>query len=148
MRLPPQILRLVILFLMIVAGYLLMRSALMPATFGNHGWYRSAALGELAAQETQYTSRADCAGCHAEESELLSLHGHQSLSCVVCHGPGQEHAKDPGNFIGHASAEVCSRCHEAEPARPVWFKQVRATDHYPDWSCIECHLPHFPSEIQ
>ncbi len=41
---------------------------------------------------------------------------------------------------------LCLRCHEANPSRPKWHKQIVSKNHYPG-KCTECHVPHSPSEV-
>jgi hypothetical protein len=43
------------------------------------------------------------------------------------------------------SGSHCIRCHESNPSRPTWFKQIVTKDHYAG-KCTECHLPHQPNE--
>jgi hypothetical protein len=146
MKLPPQILRLVLLTILIVAGYLGMRVALTPATFGEFGWYRGRALADLAAQPITYAGRKSCSECHSEIESLLSGKSHRGLSCEGCHGPGQGHADNPDVKIGLATTADCLRCHEQAPTRPAWHKQIRAKEHYAEFRCVECHLPHAPAD--
>jgi len=143
---PPQILRLVLLTIVIVGGYLLLRLALTPATFGEFGWYRGRALADIAAQETTYAGRKSCAECHSEIESLLGAHEHRGLSCESCHGPGQAHADNPDIKIGVATAADCLRCHEQAPARPSSHKQIVSRQHYAEFRCVECHIPHSPKE--
>jgi nitrate/TMAO reductase-like tetraheme cytochrome c subunit len=42
---------------------------------------------------------------------------------------------------------VCLRCHEANPSRPKWHKQIVSKDHYTGSKCTECHVPHSPLEV-
>jgi hypothetical protein len=132
MALPPQLTRLVLVTVAIIAGYLLMRAALMPPTFGEHGWYRAAALAELGAQELRHAGRDACAECHVDEADLLAGNEHRHLSCATCHGAGQDHANDPDQSIGRATPQDCRRCHETDPSRPAWFPQVGSANHYPE----------------
>ena len=39
---------------------------------------------------------------------------------------------------------LCVRCHEADSAKPAWFKQVAAKEHAGDEPCQSCHQPHSP----
>ena len=49
-KVPPQVARLLLLTALIVCVYLLGRYFLVPATFGDYGHYRAAALEEAAMQ--------------------------------------------------------------------------------------------------
>ena len=65
-RLPPQILRLVLLTLGIVGTYLVARTLLVPQSFGEYGWYRGAALGEIASRTPVFAGKKACEECHAD----------------------------------------------------------------------------------
>ena len=42
------------------------------------------------------------------------------------------------------TAVVCSRCHEANAAKPKNFPQVATADHSGGLACDTCHQPHHP----
>ncbi len=146
LHLPPQIVRLVLLTIGIVGSYLVARYFLTPPTFGETGWYRNAALAELASRDPVYAGTKACDECHSEEHQKLLGNSHRTLSCEGCHGPSQAHADNPDVKPEILNYSHCVRCHEANPSRPKWHKQVVAKDHYPGSKCTECHLPHQPSE--
>jgi hypothetical protein len=145
---PPQVLRIVLLAVGIVAAYLVARYFLTPPSFGEYGWYRGAALTELAARDQVYAGKKACEECHGDEYQKLMKHEHKSLSCEGCHGSGQAHAMDPRtDNIQKSSFATCLRCHEANPSRPKWHKQIVSKNHYTGSKCTECHVPHSPSEV-
>jgi hypothetical protein len=146
-KLPPQILRIVLLAAGIVVVYLAARSLLTPSTFGQFGFYRGAALAEAASREPVYAGMAACAECHEEEVQKLKTHGHKTLSCEGCHGPGQEHVSNPDVKLQILNYSHCVRCHDANPSRPRFHKQIVTKDHYPGSNCTECHAPHMPEEV-
>lgn len=92
-----------------------------------------------------YAGKKACGECHSEELEILAQFEHKTLSCETCHGPGQAHAEDFGVAVRKPHDQLCVRCHEANPSRPKWFKQIVKNDHY-DELCVDCHLPHQPNE--
>jgi hypothetical protein len=143
---PPQVVRLVLLTIAIVVSYLIARYFLTPASFGELGWYRANALVETASYERVYAGAAACGECH-DQAESLASGAHSGLSCEGCHGPGQGHAE---SFDEHPMIILtfshCVKCHETNPSRPAWHKQIEIADHYTGFSCIECHLPHNPNE--
>lgn len=145
LKMPPQIFRLVLLTLGIVASYSLARYFLKPDTFGAYGHYRGAALTELAAKETVFAGAKACAECHDEVFTLRDQHEHRKISCESCHGPNKAHAKDPDVKTTPWDEAKCLRCHLREPARPATQKQIVPADHY-EGKCLECHLPHNPKE--
>ena len=147
-HMPPQILRLVLLTLAIVGSYMVARAFLTPPTFRQYGWYRGAALAELATRDRVYAGKPACEECHSDEYQKLLKHEHKGLACESCHGPGEAHGKDPRkDNIEKSSFAVCLRCHEANPSRPKWHKQIVIKNHYTGSKCTECHVPHSPSEV-
>ena len=149
-KMPPQLFRIVLLAVGIVVAYSVARYFLTPASFGEYGWYRGAALAELATRDRVYAGKNACEVCHPDECQKLIKHEHKGLSCEACHGPGEAHAQNPDNpdvkmAVLHYS--LCLRCHEANPSRPKWHKQIVSKDHYTGTKCTECHVPHSPSEV-
>jgi hypothetical protein len=156
-KLPPQILRLVLLTLLIVGSYLVARTFLTPPSFGQYGWYRGAALEEARAHPPVYAGKQACDECHSDVLQKLAKGQHKTLSCEACHGVSRAHVDNPNIHTGKAteaeskaepqklSGSHCIRCHESNPSRPTWFKQIVTKDHYAG-KCTECHLPHQPNE--
>ena len=144
-KLPPQILRLVLLTLAIVGSYLIARVFLTPASFGEFGWYRGEALVELRSRPPVYAGKQACDECHSDQLQKLAKFEHQTLSCEACHGVSREHAENPDILPVKLTGSHCIRCHEANPSRPKWFKQIVVRDHY-GGKCTECHVPHQPNQ--
>jgi hypothetical protein len=144
-KMPPQVVRLVLLTLAIVVSYLVARAILTPASFGQYGWYRGAALEEIAARTPVYAGKQACDECHSDILRKLGKGEHRTLSCEACHGVSREHADNPDILPIKLTGSHCIRCHEANPSRPKWFKQIAVKDHY-SGKCTECHLPHQPNQ--
>jgi len=144
---PPQVVRLVLLALGIVGSYLVARYFLTPTSFGEYGWYRGEALAEVASHPTVYAGKKACDECHSEVYQTVLKHEHKSLSCETCHGPGQAHADNPDVKMQVLTYSHCVRCHEANPSRPKWHKQIVSKTHYTGSKCTECHVPHAPLEV-
>jgi len=159
---PPQVLRLLLLAVGIVSAYFVARYFLTPTSFGEYGWYRGNALQELREHEVVFAGKKACDECHSDQIQKLSKFEHKSLSCEGCHGPLQAHTENPDirpDKRSHYGA--CVRCHEANPSRPKWHKQIVSKAHYTESKadaksgkseikpslCTECHLPHAPSEV-
>ena len=142
---PPQIVRLVLLTLAIVGSYLVARAILTPASFGELGWYRAEALVELRSRTPVYAGKQACDECHSDQLQKLAKFEHKTLSCEACHGVSREHAENPDILPVKLTGSHCIRCHEANPSRPKWFKQIVVKDHYAG-KCTECHVPHQPSQ--
>ena len=147
MKMPPQILRLVLLTLGIVGSYLVARYFLTPPSFGQYGWYRGAALEEIASRTPVYAGKKACDECHSDVLEKLAKAEHKTLSCEACHGVSREHVTNPDITPVKLTGNHCIRCHEANPSRPAWFKQITVKNHYTGQKCTECHVPHQPNEV-
>ncbi len=154
-KMPPQILRIFLLAVGIVVSYFIARYFLTPPSFGEYGWYRGAALQELASYQPVFAGRKACDECHSEQFQKLLKGGHKTLSCEGCHGPLAAHAENPDVSPDKKSNYgACVRCHEANPSRPKWHKQIVSKAHYTESKpgakpslCTECHVPHSPSEV-
>lgn len=146
-RMPPQIIRLVLLTLFIVGSYLGARALLTPSSFGQYGWYRGDALEEIAARTPQYAGRQSCDECHSDKVQQLAKAEHKTISCESCHGPGKTHSDDPNVKLHILTDSECMRCHESNPSRPTFIKQIVLKDHYRGERCIGCHVPHQPTEV-
>lgn len=147
-KLPPQIVRLVLLTLGIVITYLVARNLLTPPTFGQYGWYRGAALEEITARNPVYAGKKACDECHEDTVvPKLAKDKHRTLSCEACHGVSQDHADNPDITPAKLTGNHCIRCHESNPSRPAWFHQITVKLHYTGQKCSECHMPHQPNEV-
>jgi hypothetical protein len=145
-KMPPQITRLVLLTLAIVGSYLIARAFLTPPSFGEHGWYRGDALGEVAnAREPLFAGKQACGERYPDILHALAADAHKTLSCEDCHGVSREHTDHPDILPAKDPESLCIRCHEANPARPAWLKQIVVKDHY-GAKCTECHVPHQPTK--
>jgi hypothetical protein len=147
LRLPPQILRLVLLTIGIIGSYMVARAFLTPHSFGEYGHYRGDALEEIAARARTFAGRQSCDECHSEQFQQVLKFEHKTLSCESCHGPAQMHVDNPDLKLNKPTDNDCLRCHESNVSRPVWLKQVVPQDHFRGDRCISCHLPHQPNEV-
>lgn len=150
-RIPDQVLRLAILVLVSVVTLIVVRNRLVPATFGEEGHYRSAARDAAALLPIRFAGWQACVECHDEEGEKKRASYHRTLSCEVCHGPAQEHARkaEEGEFEPRphvpSTRAACLTCHEYLPSRPTGFPQILELQHNPMKPCMECHDPHDPT---
>ncbi|MBI5691888.1 MAG: hypothetical protein HZC55_17545 [Verrucomicrobia bacterium] len=145
-RLPPQLLRLVLLTLAIIGTYSVARVFLTPATFGQFGHYRGAALEEAASRPPVYAGAKACDECHGDTFAQLTKARHRSVSCEACHGPNRPHVKNPDIVPAKLTDRHCVRCHLADAARPAKHRQINLTEHYPNEKCLECHVAHQPNQ--
>jgi hypothetical protein len=145
-KMPPQVVRLVLLTLGIVGSYLGARYFLTPASFHQYGWFRGAALEEIAAREPVFAGKESCNECHSDVLQKQAKGPHKTLSCETCHGVSRDHAANPDITPVKLTGSHCIRCHEENPSRPAWLKQIVLKGHY-SGKCSECHVPHQPNEV-
>ena len=143
---PPQLKRLIPLFVAFIGLFLIIRYLLIPDSFGQYGHYRGDSLIDNASKEVVFASREQCIECHEDVKEKLENDVHADLSCLTCHGPGLAHVDNPeaDNIIKESGREFCGRCHHINAARPidVVFQVDIKTHHTENDNCIECHNPH------
>ncbi|MFO1477126.1 MAG: hypothetical protein U1F98_10800 [Verrucomicrobiota bacterium] len=148
LKLPPQILRLVIVTLAIVGSYVAARTVLTPVSFHQYGWFRGDALEEIASsRQPSYAGRLACDECHSDEVARLAKGDHRTISCESCHGPARAHADNPDIKLYKLTDADCLQCHESNPSRPAFLKQITVQDHYRGQRCIDCHVAHQPAEV-
>jgi hypothetical protein len=145
-RMPPQLLRLVLLTLLILGSYGIARHYLTPPTFGQYGHYRGAALEEASARQPVFAGTKACSECHDETVDKLAKDRHKTVGCESCHGPLRSHARNPDVAPVKLTSDLCVRCHLSEPARPAKQKQIKLVEHYPGDRCTECHVAHQPNK--
>jgi len=143
---PPQLKRLIPLFLAFIGLFLIVRYLLIPDSFGQFGHYRGASLLDNESHDMVHASRAQCYECHEDIKDKLDNDVHADLSCLTCHGPGLSHVDNPeaDNIIKESGRQFCGRCHHINAARPldVVYQVDIKTHHIETDDCIECHNPH------
>ena len=139
--------RVAAVFLVGLLVFLVVRSFLVPRSFGRYGHYRADAIAEIAALPISYAGHEVCANCHGDVQEMKSKGVHQGVACESCHGPLAAHADDPATITPAKldTAVLCVRCHRENIAKPKNFPQVNAADHSGGAACDSCHKPHTPA---
>jgi hypothetical protein len=147
-KLPPQIVRVILLTVFIVGSYLTARAFLTPHSFGKYGWYRADALEEIASRPRHYAGQKACDECHSDEVVKVAKFDHKTVSCESCHGALLNHAEDPDHTtVAKHDDSHCLRCHLSNVGRPAFLKQITPEKHYTGQACKECHAPHQPTEV-
>jgi hypothetical protein len=144
---PPQLTRLAIAFAIFITAFIILRHFLVPDTFGQYGFYRGAALEEIAQNQIKFAGHTACLDCHPDIDDLKQQDVHINLSCEVCHGPGQAHLEtgDAALIEKPVSRESCGMCHSKNAAKlESTIYQVDLKEHNTGKQCIECHNPHQP----
>ena len=142
-----HLLRLAAVFAVGLALFLIVRSVLVPKSFGRYGHYRADAIKEIAALPVSYAGHETCEGCHTDQAEVKSKGVHRHVACESCHGPQAKHAEDPASVQPQLPevAKLCVRCHAENLAKPATFPQVNAEEHSSGAACDTCHKPHSPA---
>ncbi|PWU09314.1 MAG: cytochrome C [Terriglobia bacterium] len=135
-----------LVFLVGAAGFLLIRSAVVPQGFGKYGHYRPAALEAIRQQPVVFAGQAECVLCHDAEAKTRAAGKHARVACEACHGPQARHAADPMALKPALPdvAALCVRCHQKDSAKPNSFPQVAPAEHSGGMVCNTCHQPHNP----
>ncbi len=139
--------RLALLFAAGVVTFLVVRSIMVPAGFGELGHFRPGSIVANQQEPLNFAGRAACTECHSEIVSELTAARHGAIGCESCHGPLASHAADPDASKPATldAIALCSRCHAADPARPPGHPQVQVADHSEGESCTECHKAHNPT---
>jgi hypothetical protein len=147
-KIPDQVIRLAVLFAIAGVALLVVRSMLVPKSFGEIGHYRADAVDAIAAQDIKYGGWQLCVECHDTEGEIKAASYHRSLACEVCHGPSYRHATEDPEIepqMPRKRGEACLYCHSYLASRPTGFPQIIERLHNPLKPCISCHNPHDPT---
>ena len=135
-----------------VATALTVRHYMVPATFGEFGFYRAAAMDDEKARQPRHVGRAVCTECHGDVALIHAKDVHATVECETCHGAGNKHVKDNDAPMAAANGkDDCLVCHRMLDARPGAFPQVEWQKHYQfvgvkdtSIACVRCHSGHEP----
>jgi len=139
--------RLAWIFAIGLVAFVLIRSVLVPKSFGKYGHYRGDAIAEIASLPVTFAGHQACETCHTDVLEVKDKGRHKSVNCEACHGALAKHVVDPGS-VQPAKLDtlvLCVRCHEVNGARPKAFPQITVKEHNETGlPCDTCHQPHSP----
>ncbi len=169
-----HIIHLVVVLAIIGVGLLVVRTALVPATFGQYGAYVGASVDAIRSKPVKYVGAEVCKSCHKKEWKKWSRKEHATVACEVCHGPGAEHSvedtllrsgdprplpvrsKSSGKMAAQAH-DLCMSCHAKAPGRSTEFPQIESKAHLAEFKitegsddyekamqCLTCHTGHDP----
>jgi hypothetical protein len=151
-----HVFRVIFVLLLALVAFVVVRSLLVPKSFGLYGSYRYDNVPEQAAvRPPLHGGAASCDDCHDERAKKKAAGAHKSVSCEICHGPLGRHVKD-GDVVAKAAIDrsftLCARCHRKIEGRPEKFPQVALEQHVHQQGpaklegkvCLECHDPHSP----
>ncbi|OGB90437.1 hypothetical protein A2625_00615 [candidate division WOR-1 bacterium RIFCSPHIGHO2_01_FULL_53_15] len=138
--------RLLIIIVMVVAGFIAARTMFVPKDFGEYGHYRGGSLEENMSRPLNYAGSGACADCHENKHTLWSKSKHKTVNCQTCHGALLKHTEDPTSIKPRkpAGRDFCLLCHGKNVSKPTHFPQIDPGSHNPDLNCADCHNPHEP----
>jgi Cytochrome c7 and related cytochrome c len=141
-----HLIRLAVVMVIAVIAFVVLRTAVVPRSFGEYGHYRGAAIAENASRPIAFAGHEACEGCHTDVVEQKKLGKHVVVPCEACHGALARHVDDPASVTPSKldTTVLCARCHEANSAKPKSFPQVASADHSGGIACDTCHQPHQP----
>jgi transcription elongation factor Elf1 len=141
-----HLVRLAAVMAIVLIAFVIVRTAVVPRSFGEYGHFRGAAIAEIASRPIVHAGHQTCETCHSDIAEVKKQGKHVVVACEACHGALAAHADDPASVTPAKldTAILCARCHEANSAKPKWFPQVVTADHSAGLPCDTCHQPHKP----
>jgi len=158
--------RLGLLLVAAFIGIFLLRSWLVPESWGDQGNYRFANVAEqMNVHPPRHGGIESCKQCHEDDEEYRNHEAgkHQVVPCEDCHAPVATHVKDgeqEWDMQVIKTGDWCLRCHLKLKARPQTQPQIEPVQHLreqavesvtEDWDdqiCYECHDPHNPKVAQ
>jgi hypothetical protein len=141
-----HLVRLAAVMAIALVAFVILRTAVVPRSFGQYGHYRGAAIAEIAARPIVHAGHETCEACHTDVLDKKKTGKHVGIACEACHGALAAHADDPSSVTPPKldTGVLCARCHEANSAKPKWFPQVATAEHSAGLPCDTCHQPHAP----
>ncbi|MEJ2055273.1 MAG: hypothetical protein P8X42_15265 [Calditrichaceae bacterium] len=79
-KLPEQIKRLAIIFILFIVLFIVILSLLIPSDFGKYGHYRASFLNDLAGLDTRYAGRQIYYDCHCDIVETKHKGYHKNVT--------------------------------------------------------------------
>jgi hypothetical protein len=141
-----HLIRLAVVMAIALVSFVILRTAVVPHSFGQYGHYRGDAIAEISSRPMTFAGHDACEACHTDIADQKKLGKHVVVACEACHGALAKHADDPGSMQPAKldTTVLCARCHEANRAKPKAFPQVVTADHSAGLACNACHQPHHP----
>lgn len=156
-----------LLFVILAGGgtFFLIRARLVPATYGDTGAYRAAALLDNANRPAIWPKDQTCLECHQNVAEERHGSLHEAVRCFHCHGVGTDHIEQarlatqkPG--ISHSPAvawdgdfftkldlyvtkdrKTCLSCHQDAVGVPSGFKKIQVKVHLEEMGASDPDSP-------
>jgi hypothetical protein len=139
--------RALLLLGVVIIVFLIVRSIMVPESFGKYGWYRGNSVNDNMNFKVEYSNSNKCADCHKNIYSVWTNASHKTVNCETSHGQSEDHINNirimpqPVND----SKEFCGLCHFKRVARPSEFPQIDPeSEHGEGLRCTYCHNPHKP----
>ena len=148
-----HITRLLTIIAVLVVGFLVVRSLLIPESFGKYGHYRGDNIKEQMNLPLVHLGSSFCKDCHETQYGNWQGSSHATVNCEVCHGHWEIHSGTVKTMTADKSKDACMICHQKLTGRPENFPQIVSfSKHMEDnemqeedlQNCLECHDPHEP----
>lgn len=150
MRHTKHIWRGAILVAAVMAAVIVGRHFLVPASFGEMGFFRGDALYEFMDMPAQHGAPGACAECHDDVAAAKAEGRHAGVQCEVCHATLASHVRDGDKIADMAinrSWHLCAYCHQQLTGRPAAVAQIDLRAHLElgpgepiaEQACLECH---------
>lgn len=149
-----HVLRPLYVALAVIAVFLVVREAMVPADFGvngknyTYGFHRKGDIDDWKAFKVKYRGKEYCRECHEEKVVENQNSPHKNVECENCHGPAVDHPEVPETLPIDTSRLLCLRCHAHLPypqSNRSIMPAVDPEEHNPGENCFECHNPHHPN---
>jgi len=138
--------RLLIIIVIVVAGFIAARFIFVPKDFYEYGHYRGGSIAENMGRPLNYAGSGACKDCHAERVANWVKARHKTVNCEDCHGALMKHTEDPSiQPIKPQGRKFCLLCHASNITKPRTFPQINSGSHNPGFNCADCHNPHNPA---
>lgn len=142
-----HLIRAALVVFLAVAVFFILRSQLIPASWGQYGLYRGENVAEWAGLPMQYADTPQCQACHQSHYQQWSSSKHRGVSCENCHGPALSHIQAGAKVAIDRTRDLCATCHAELVSRPSHFPQVALDSHGGQAPCIACHSAHAPKAV-
>lgn len=145
-KLPEQAVRVVVVFMVLVAVLFVIRQFILPPEMKEPALQQVSSIEQEVKREIRYAGAEVCSQCHEKEPEMKKSGYHRDLSCESCHGAAQKHVENSTEVKPSSpqKRDYCSYCHNYNASRPTGFPQINPDTHNPRKPCISCHNPHNP----
>lgn len=153
-----HVVRIVLTLVGVLISGALLRQALLPDEFGEHGYYRPGAVLEEANREARNRDNESCLDCHPFIRKVHLAGIHKTVSCELCHSAYADHVQDDRVVgvmpvvRGEKIRPLCLSCHTkvVRAMPPETIKVVALPEHLEKKKvrthhiCNQCHHVHAP----